>query len=114
MQPKQNSHRQQYPGGKYVRSYRFENIPKHNGVFDINDNSNDFNDIFSPMDNFDFSESAFENANIDINPNMTGDDEKRRIEALKRAVDIAKLMDNVNVENILDIAEKVDKYLQTT
>lgn len=103
MQPKKNTHRQQFPGGKYVKSYRFDNP---------SDEPKEYDDLFSPMD-FDFSMTpTFEEANVAINPDMTGDDEKRRIEALKRAIDIAKLMDNVNAQNILEIAELVDKYLQ--
>lgn len=113
MQPKQNTHRQQYPGGKYVTTYRFEDESEPQDLFYDNTANND-DDLFHPMDDFDFdSLSTFEEANIQINPNTTGDDEKRRIEAIKRAIDIAKLMDNVNIQNILDIAEQVDKYLKS-
>ena len=112
MEPKKNHSRQIYRGGKYVKTY---SMP------DTSSDENNFDDLFAPIDNeqndtsFDFnspiSKAQFEEANIQINPNMTGDDEKRRMEAIKRAIEIARLMDNINVENLLKIAETVDSYL---
>lgn len=104
MDPKQRKTRQTYPGGRYVRTSRIDDNTEQSG-----------DDIFSSLTdtNYDFNDysSTYEEANIQINPNMTGDDENRRIEAIKRAIDIAKLMDNINMENLLKIAEDIDKYL---
>lgn len=41
-------------------------------------------------------------------------DEDLRIEALKRAIDIAKLMSNVTTKDIIDIANKVVDYIRNT
>lgn len=41
-------------------------------------------------------------------------DEELRIEALKRAIDIAKLMSNVTTEDIINIAAKVVDYIRNT
>ena len=41
-------------------------------------------------------------------------DEELRIEALKRAIDIAKLMSNVTTEDIISIAAKVVDYIRNT
>ena len=41
-------------------------------------------------------------------------DEELRIEALKRAIDIAKLMSNVTKEDIISIAAKVVDYIRNT
>lgn len=68
------------------------------------DDFDNFEDIFS--DDTGFSES------VDNNYEHTGDDEDRRIEALKRAIDISKLMSNVTVETVINIAEQVDAYLK--
>ena len=38
--------------------------------------------------------------------------QKNRIEALKRAIDIAKLMSNVTTEDILKIADKILDYMK--
>lgn len=36
---------------------------------------------------------------------------ERRIESLKRAIEIAKLIDGVDVPDVFDIAQQVDDYL---
>ena len=41
-------------------------------------------------------------------------EQKQRIEALKRAIDIAKLMSNVLTDDVIDIANKVLDYMQNT
>lgn len=41
-------------------------------------------------------------------------DEDLRIEALKRAIDIAKLMSNVTIKDVIDIANKVVDYIRNT
>lgn len=41
-------------------------------------------------------------------------DEELRIEALKRAIDIAKLMSNVTTEDVISIAAKVVDYIRNT
>lgn len=40
--------------------------------------------------------------------------EELRIEALKRAIDIAKLMSNVTTEDVISIAAKVVDYIRNT
>lgn len=98
MEPKNNNRRQKYPGSDYVNTYRFDDEPEEPQFFDL-----------GPMSVS--GAEAFEGFDLTPNNNIDGDIEKRRMEALKRAIEIAKLMDNVNVQNILDIAETVDKYL---
>lgn len=106
MEPKIQNKRQRFPGSDYVET---TDMSKYL------DNSAD--DMFSPMDDFMDEENvfgdesaSFESVNTDYS--QTGDDEDRRIEALKRAIDIAKLMSNVNVETVITIAEQVDEYLK--
>lgn len=109
MKPKTQNKRQQFPGGKYVSTINLNDWAKSDDI----DNDN----IFVPMDFEDVSSADYDvtgdwtSENYQINPNQSGDDENRRIEALKRAIDIAKLMNNVNVANIIAIASAVDKYL---
>ena len=103
MEPRDNSKRQKYQGGDYVNTFRFD---------DDDNQENNYDDLgaFAPL-NLDSANPTFEEYDLAPNPNTTGDDEKRRIESLKRAIDMAKLMSNVSVENILQMAELVDKYL---
>ena len=39
-------------------------------------------------------------------------EQERRIESIKRAIDIAKLMSNVSVDDVITIAETVDTYIK--
>lgn len=41
-------------------------------------------------------------------------DEDLRIEALKRAIDIAKLMSNVTTQDVINIATKIADYISNT
>lgn len=106
MEPKIQNKRQKYPGSDYV------------GVVDMSKYQDDnVDDMFSPMDDFDNFDSEFNtddafSESVVSDFSGTGDDEDRRIEALKRAIDIAKLMSNVNVETVINIAEQVDDYLK--
>ena len=40
--------------------------------------------------------------------------EDLRIEALKRAIDIAKLMSNVTTQDVINIASKIADYISNT
>ena len=42
------------------------------------------------------------------------EEQKQRIEALKRAIDIAKLMSNVTTDDVIELADKVLDYLKNT
>lgn len=75
-------------------------------VADVNDTPED---VF--MDSFlEDSEDGFV---TELEPDNIPD-EDLRIEALKRAIDIAKLMSNVTIKDIIDIANKVVDYIRNT
>ena len=75
-------------------------------VVDVNDTPED---VF--MDSFleDGEDSFVTELESDNMP-----DEDLRIEALKRAIDIAKLMSNVTIKDVIDIANKVVDYIRNT
>lgn len=81
---------------------------KRNGltVADVKDTPED---VF--MDSFleDGDNSFVENIEVDKIPA-----EDLRIEALKRAIDIAKLMSNVTTQDVINIASKIADYISNT
>lgn len=81
---------------------------KRNGltVADVKDTPED---VF--MDSFleDGDNSFVENIEPDKMPA-----EDLRIEALKRAIDIAKLMSNVTTQDVINIASKIADYISNT
>lgn len=81
---------------------------KRNGltVSDVKDTPED---VF--MDSFleDGDNSFVENIEPDKMPA-----EDLRIEALKRAIDIAKLMSNVTTQDVINIASKIADYISNT
>lgn len=95
MKPKQRNTRPKFQGGEHVKTYQ---MPDYKS------------DIFSPLDDFDFN-GGHTSESLDSEVQFNAEEEKRRIEALKRAIDIAKLMSNVDIEKILQIAESVDQFL---
>ena len=75
-------------------------------VADVNDTPDD---IF--MDSFFEDDEGFVDA---TEHQEILEEQKSRIEALKRAIDIAKLMSNVTTDDIINIAEKVLDYMKNT
>lgn len=75
-------------------------------VVDVNDTPED---VY--MDSFleDGDNSFVENIEPDKIPA-----EDLRIEALKRAIDIAKLMSNVTTQDVINIASKIADYISNT
>lgn len=75
-------------------------------VVDVNDTPED---VY--MDSFleDGDDGFVEN----IEPNKMSAEELR-IEALKRAIDIAKLMSNVTTQDVINIASKIADYISNT
>ena len=75
-------------------------------VVDVNDTPED---VY--MDSFleDGDNSFVENIESDKMPA-----EDLRIEALKRAIDIAKLMSNVTTQDVINIATKIADYISNT
>ena len=75
-------------------------------VVDVNDTPED---VY--MDSFleDGDNSFVENIEPDKMPA-----EDLRIEALKRAIDIAKLMSNVTTQDVINIASKIADYISNT
>lgn len=75
-------------------------------VVDVNDTPED---VY--MDSFleDSDDGFVEN----IEPNKMPAEELR-IEALKRAIDIAKLMSNVTTQDVINIASKIADYISNT
>ena len=75
-------------------------------VVDVNDTPED---VF--MDSF--LEDGEDSFVTELEPDKIPDEELR-IEALKRAIDIAKLMSNVTTEDVISIATKVVDYIRNT
>ena len=75
-------------------------------VVDVNDTPDD---VF--MDSF--LEDGEDSFVTELEPDKMPDEELR-IEALKRAIDIAKLMSNVTIKDVIDIANKVVDYIRNT
>lgn len=75
-------------------------------VADVNDTPDD---IF--MDSFFEDDNGFVDA---IEHKEVLEQQKQRIEALKRAIDIAKLMSNVTTDDVITIADKVLDYMKNT
>lgn len=75
-------------------------------VADVNDTPED---VF--MDSF--LEDGEDSFVTELEPDKMSDEELR-IEALKRAIDIAKLMSNVTTEDVISIAAKVVDYIRNT
>ena len=75
-------------------------------VVDVNDTPED---VF--MDSF--LEDGEDSFVTELEPDKMSDEELR-IEALKRAIDIAKLMSNVTTEDVISIAAKVVDYIRNT
>lgn len=75
-------------------------------VADVNDTPED---VY--MDSFleDGDDGFVENTEPDKMPT-----EDLRIEALKRAIDIAKLMSNVTTQDVINIAAKIADYISNT
>lgn len=75
-------------------------------VADVKDTPKDVS-----MDSFleDGDNSFVENIEMDKMPA-----EDLRIEALKRAIDIAKLMSNVTTQDVINIASKIADYISNT
>lgn len=75
-------------------------------VADVKDTPEDVS-----MDSFleDGDNSFVENIETDKMPA-----EDLRIEALKRAIDIAKLMSNVTTQDVINIASKIADYISNT
>lgn len=75
-------------------------------VADVNDTPED---VY--MDSFleDGDDGFVENIEPDKMPT-----EDLRIEALKRAIDIAKLMSNVTTQDVINIASKIADYISNT
>lgn len=75
-------------------------------VVDVNDTPED---VY--MDSFleDGDDGFVENLEPDKMP-----EEDLRIEALKRAIDIAKLMSNVTTQDVINIASKIADYISNT
>ena len=74
-------------------------IRQGNSVQDVN-GSNEFDEFLENGD-MGFVEEGEVMSNTD-----------RRIESLKRAIDIAKLMSNVTVDDVMEIAEKIDTFIR--
>lgn len=96
MEPKIHNVRTAVPGGEQLE------------VRDINDTPDD---VF--MDTYFEDDEGFLDSLVDENKE-TEEVQKKRIEALKRAIDIAKLMSNVTTEDIINIAEKILDYMENT
>ncbi len=75
-------------------------------VVDVNDTPED---VY--MDSF--LEDGDEGFVDDLEPDKMPD-EDLRIEALKRAIDIAKLMSNVTTQDVINIAAKIADYIGNT
>ena len=75
-------------------------------VADINDTYDDFS-----FDSFFEDDTSYVDAAVH---KEILEEQKQRIEALKRAIDIAKLMSNVTTDDVIELADKVLDYLKNT
>ena len=94
---------------------RFNNMPAHRDIIIINEDK-DFEDFYKDEE-LDFDDSLNE-ADGDNQGNETEDEEppmseeKLKIEALKIATSMCKLMDNVVPEDIIKTAGKVAEFIR--
>lgn len=94
---------------------RFNNMPTHRDIIIINEDK-DFEDFYEDEE-LDFDDSLNE-ADGDNQGNETEDEEppmseeKLKIEALKIATSMCKLMDNVVPEDIIKTAGKVAEFIR--
>lgn len=112
MKPKTNKRRQVTPGGRYVDMVSAEDAIQRDSEDVFNDDSLDAasNDLFQSIYAGN-SDSTFEDFNIEPNSETSGADEELRMEALRQAVNIAKLMTGITVHDVLAIAQTVYDYL---
>lgn len=105
MKPKERTERVPYQGGEPV------------SVVDIADTTKDNMDDFT-LDFDTFGEDAFEDSTnsfleeVGVQEQSNEEDEKIKIEALKQAVNVAKLMSGVTTEDVIDIASEIATYLK--
>lgn len=104
MEYKHNKKRQTFPGGHYVNTTTMKDIGQHDNL-DVADNY--FQSIYAGD-----SDITFENFEIAPNPETSGATELLRIESLRCAIGIARLMSDITVDDILTIAESVYDYLK--
>lgn len=108
MDPKNNKTRQIYHGGPTVNKADANDIFDNIDNIDA-DNYQEFGDLYSSIQD---GSDAFESYDIAPNPNGSLDDENLRIEAIRQATNIAKLITNVTVADVLEIANTVYNYLK--
>ena len=94
MEPKKHTVRTPVPGGEQMEVHDLQE-PASDNFFD-----SFFEDDEGFLDKFEVEDAI--------------EQQKQRIEALKRAIDIAKLMSNVTTEDILDIANKLIDFMKNT
>jgi hypothetical protein len=107
MDPKNKKIRQIYQGGPTVNTVNADDIFGASDNFE--DNYLDFDDLYSSVQD---GTDTFESFDIEPNPNSTLDDENLRIESIRQATNIAKLLTNVTVADILKIADSIYNYLK--
>lgn len=96
MEPKIHKTRTAVSGGKQLN------------VRDVTDTPQD---VF--LDTYFEDDDGFLDTLVDENKEIE-EEQKSRIEALKRAIDIAKLMSNVTTEDVINIANKILNYMKNT
>lgn len=96
MEPKIHKTRTAVPGGEQLKVRDVADTPE---------------DIF--LDTYFEDDDGFLDTLVDENKEIE-EEQKSRIEALKRAIDIAKLMSNVTTEDVIEIANKILNYMKNT
>lgn len=96
MKPKIHKTRTAVPGGEQLKVRDVADTPE---------------DIF--LDTYSEDDDGFLDTLVDENKEIE-EEQKSRIEALKRAIDIAKLMSNVTTEDVIEIANKILNYMKNT
>lgn len=112
MKPKTNKRRQVTPGGRYVDMVSAEDAIQRDSEDVFNDDSFDASDDLFQSIYAGNSDLTFESFDIESNPETSGADEELRIEALRQAVNIARLMTDITVPDVLAIAQTVYVYLK--
>lgn len=111
MEPKQRTERTAYPGGPTV------------SVKSVNDNTSGIGDDFDLNDTDSYLEGGSLNFDDDNAPSVEDveqaekevkkmTDEEIKIKALNQAINVAKLMSDIDTDAVLDIAKKLAKFIK--
>lgn len=115
MEPKQRTERSAYPGGPMV------------GVKSVNDTTSGIGDDFNLNDTNNNLDSYLEGGGLKFDDDNAPEpedvekeeqevkkmtDEEIKIKALNQAINVAKLMSDIDTDAVIDIAKKLAKFIK--